>query len=119
MINNLETGVRRLTDTVAVIDIHGKINGSSEDELLAAYQEAGSNGTEAIILNFSDLSYMNSSGIGLLVKVLIRVRRHRQQLLAYGLVDHYKEIFELTRLDESIHIFDSEAEALAGVTQNA
>ncbi|MFN2104203.1 MAG: STAS domain-containing protein [Candidatus Promineifilaceae bacterium] len=115
MNNNLETDVRKLNDTVAVIDIHGKINGSSEDELLAAYQRAGSNGTEAIILNFSDLSYMNSSGIGLLVKVLIRVRRHRQQLLAYGLADHYKEIFELTRLDESIHIFDSEEEALAGV----
>ena len=82
---------------------------------MSAYKEAGDRSTKAIILNFSDLNYMNSSGIGLLVKLLIRTMRHGQKLLAYGLDDHYLEIFELTRLDESITIYDSEAAALAGV----
>ena len=119
MINRLETEVRTLTDSVAVIDISGKINGSSEEALMSAYKEASGSDTKAIILNFSNLDYMNSSGIGLLVKLLIRVRRKNQQLLAYGLVDHYKEIFELTRLDESIIIFDSEEAALASVASPA
>lgn len=119
MTNRLETDVRKVTDSAAVIDISGKINGSSEEALMSAYKEAGSSGTKTIILNFSSLSYMNSSGIGLLVKLLIRVRRFGQQLLAYGLVDHYKEIFELTRLDESIAIFDSEEAALASVAAPA
>jgi anti-sigma B factor antagonist len=33
--------------------------------------------------------------------------------MAFGLVDHYREIFQLTRLDEAIAIYHSEDEALA------
>jgi len=58
---------------------------------------------------------MNSSGIGLLVTLLIRAQRQKQQLLAYGLNDHYRQIFDLTRLDEAIALYSSEAEALAAV----
>jgi anti-sigma B factor antagonist len=35
--------------------------------------------------------------------------------MAYGLTDHYRQIFALTRLDEAIEIFDDEAAALAAV----
>jgi anti-sigma B factor antagonist len=56
---------------------------------------------------------MNSSGIGLLVTLLIRANRQKQRLLAYGLSEHYRQIFELTRLNEAISIYNSEAEALA------
>ena len=36
-----------------------------------------------------------------------------QQLFAYGLNEHYRQIFELTRLDEAIGIYETEADALA------
>jgi anti-sigma B factor antagonist len=55
---------------------------------------------------------MNSSGIGLLVTLLIRTQRQNQRLLAYGLNQHYQQIFELTRLNEAIGIFPNEIEAL-------
>ena len=66
---------------------------------------------KVICLNFSDLGYMNSSGIGLLVTLLIRIQRQKQRLVAYGLTDHYQQIFELTRLNEAIGIYDNEAAA--------
>jgi anti-sigma B factor antagonist len=78
-----------------------------------AYAEAISGGARRILLNFTELEYMNSSGIGLLVTLLIRANRQGQQVAAFGLSAHYRDIFELTRLDEAIHIYDSEAEALA------
>ena len=56
---------------------------------------------------------MNSSGIGLLVMLLVRANRKRQRLLAFGLNEHYRQIFDLTRLDEAIAIHDDEAAALA------
>jgi anti-sigma B factor antagonist len=56
---------------------------------------------------------MNSGGIGMLVTLLVRANRQRQQLLAFGLNDHYRQIFELTRLDEAIGIHANEADALA------
>ena len=78
-----------------------------------AYAAAGDGGTRAVVLNFSDLGYMNSSGIGLLVTLLIRVQRSRQKLLAVGLTEHYQQIFELTRLNEAIIGYPDEAAALA------
>jgi anti-sigma B factor antagonist len=55
---------------------------------------------------------MNSSGIGLLVTLLIRVNRQKQHLFSYGLNEHYQHIFTLTRLSDAIHIYNTEAEAL-------
>ena len=51
--------------------------------------------------------------IGLLVTLLIRTQRQKQRLLAYGLSEHYQQIFELTRLNEAITIYNGEGEALA------
>jgi anti-sigma B factor antagonist len=65
------------------------------------------------VLDFSGLQYMNSSGIGLLVTLLVRANRNRQRMLAYGLSEHYRQIFELTRLDEAIAIHETEDAALA------
>ena len=66
-----------------------------------------------MVLNFGGLEYMNSSGIGLLVTLLVRANRNHQRMLAYGLSEHYRQIFELTRLDEAIAIHETEAAALA------
>ena len=68
------------------------------------------------MLDFSGLDYMNSGGIGLLVTLLVRVQRQGQRLLAFGLTEHYRQIFELTRLDEAIGIHDTEAAALAAAS---
>ena len=79
---------------------------------MAAYGQAGDK-TKVVILDFSTLEYMNSGGIGLLVTMLVRANRQKQKLLACGLNEHYKQIFELTRLDEAIAIHDTEQAALA------
>jgi anti-sigma B factor antagonist len=104
--------VRKAADQVAIIDIAGEVTAAAENALMDAYTQTGPQ-TRAVILNFSGLQYMNSSGIGLLVTLLIRVNRQKQRLLAYGLSDHYRQIFDLTRLDEAIGIHASEAEAVA------
>lgn len=103
--------VRIISPTASVIDVEGDMSAAAEDALMEAYAEASTPTTRTIILNFSGLEYMNSSGIGLLVTLLIRVNRHKQQLRAYGLSDHYVHIFELTRLDEAIVICNTEEDA--------
>ena len=105
--------VRELSETARVIDVKGDITAQSEDLLMDAYGRASGPGVRAIVLNFGGLDYMNSGGIGLLVTLLVRAQRQRQRVLAYGLSDHYRQIFELTRLDEAVGIHDSEEDALA------
>jgi anti-sigma B factor antagonist len=105
--------VRAVSDRARVIDIEGDITAQSDDVLMDAYGRASGEGVKAIVLNFTRLDYMNSGGIGLLVTLLVRAQRQHQRVLAYGLSDHYRQIFELTRLDEAVGIHDSEAGALA------
>jgi anti-sigma B factor antagonist len=104
--------VRRV-GSAGVVDIKGDVTSGSEDVLMSAYDEAGD--ARAIVLNFSELSYMNSGGIGLLVTLLVRANRRSQRLMAFGLSDHYRQIFELTRLDEAVGIHDTEQAALGAV----
>jgi len=112
---NCSTSIRKAKNGVAVVDIRGDVTGFAESALTEAYNQASSTPVRAVVLNFSGLDYMNSSGIGLLVTLLIRAQRQKQRLLACGLSEHYRQIFELTRLNEAIGIFSSEAEALAAV----
>ncbi len=112
---NVMMDVRKVSPTACVLDIHGEINASAEPVLMDAYNQSCAHGARNILMNFSDLQYMNSSGIGLLVTLLIRIRRQNQRLSAFGLNDHYRQIFELTRLNEAISIYDNEAEALKAV----
>ena len=98
---------------VGVIAIEGELTAASEDALTAAFTEATSGGETVVLMDFSGLDYMNSGGIGLLVTLLVRANRQGQRLLACGLDDHYRQILELTRLDEAITIYADEAEALA------
>jgi anti-sigma B factor antagonist len=113
----LAMNVRQVSDTTSIIDIQGGVTALAENALMDAYTQASTHGAHSIVLNFSGLEYMNSSGIGLLVTFLIRANRQGQRLLAFGLNEHYRHIFELTRLNEAIQIHDTEAEALKAVDQ--
>jgi anti-sigma B factor antagonist len=104
--------VRKVSEGARVIEIKGDITAGSEDVLMDAYNRAAEAGVGAIVLSFAGLDYMNSGGIGLLVTLLVRAQRQRRRVLAFGLSDHYRQIFELTRLDEAVGIHDSEDEAL-------
>jgi len=104
---------RSAGEGVGVVAIEGELTAASEDALTAAFTEATSGGEQVVLMDFSGLEYMNSGGIGLLVTLLVRANRQGQRLLACGLDDHYRQILELTRLDEAITVYADEAEALA------
>lgn len=110
---NVVMNVRNVGRNVNVIDIQGEVNAFAEPVLMDAYNAASIGHARSIILNFTGLEYMNSSGIGLLVTLLIRANRQKQRLLAYGLSEHYQHILELTRLNEAISVYGSEAEAVS------
>ncbi len=115
----MQARVRSADGGVAVIELKGDVTAACEDQLMDAYREAGREDIRGIVLDFSGLDYMNSSGIGLLVTLIVRARRAHQQVSAYGLSDHYRQIFELTRLDEVISVHTGEDEALAAARAGA
>lgn len=108
----LEATVRH-TAGKAILDLYGEINSLSEEVLQNAYAEAEGLHAEAIVLNFSAVDYINSTGIALIVGILAQARKSRLEVITYGLSDHYKEIFQITRLSDFMTIFPDEASALA------
>lgn len=110
---NVTMDVRHINSTVSIIDIRGDLSASAENALMDAYSQASTATTRILILNCTGLAYMNSSGIGLLVTLLVRMNRQKQRLFCYGLSEHYQHIFALTRLNDVIKVHTSESEALA------
>ena len=110
---HLEASVRREPGG-AVLDLKGEINGFGQEALDAAYAEAEASNPEAIILNFEGVDYINSTGIALIVGLLARARAAKGRLVAYGLSDHYVEIFNITRLSDFVSVFPDEESALSG-----
>lgn len=102
----------RFQSKTATIDLHGEINAFAEANLLAAYQQAELQDVETVILNFHEVSYINSTGIALIVSLLAQARKSHRRLVVVSLSDHYVEIFEITRLADFMNIFPDEASAL-------
>jgi anti-sigma B factor antagonist len=109
---HLEASVRPEPGS-AVLDLRGEINGFGQEALDAAYAEAEANDPEAIILNFEEVDYINSTGIALIVGLLAKARASKRRLLAYGLSDHYVEIFNITRLSDFVGVYPDEESALS------
>ncbi len=102
----------RRHDGAGIIDITGELDGGAAEALQAAYTEA-TGGTDRVILNFAGLSYMNSTGIALVVELLARARTEKLPVHAFGLSEHYRQIFEITRLSDFLAIHADEASAVA------
>ncbi|HEY6674975.1 MAG TPA: STAS domain-containing protein, partial [Rubrobacteraceae bacterium] len=71
---------------------------------------------ETILLNFEEVDYIDSTGIFLITRLLAKARASKRRLLAYGLSDHYVEIFNITRLSDFVSVFPDEESALEPAT---
>lgn len=108
MTKPFNTSIRRQAKKTT-IDLSGEINALAEQELQNAYTEAESSSPPIIVLNFSGVSYINSTGIALIVGLMAQARKVHRTLAVYGLNDHYQEIFQITRLADFIQIYQDEA----------
>ncbi len=111
MNETFRAAVHQHTD-FSVIDLQGEINAFVVQDLDAIYTEAGSSNPSAIVLNFTDVSYINSTGIALIVGLLAQARKDHRRILGFGLSEHYREIFQITRLSDFMEIYPGEADAL-------
>jgi anti-sigma B factor antagonist len=112
--------VREAPPGSAVITVTGDIDGRAADVLASAYERAVA-GTDpaTIVLDFSSVGYINSTGIALIVSVLAMARAQRRKVVAAGLSDHYREIFDITRLSDFIEVFPTLADAVSQAATSA
>jgi anti-sigma B factor antagonist len=90
-----------------VIELSGEIDSRAQEALAGAYAAAPPDGR--LLLDFTAVDYINSTGIALLVGLLARARAAHRVVVAAGLSDHYREIFEITRIADFMTILTDES----------
>ena len=108
--NEFKAELRQLNDRV-VLDLAGDINAFAEESLEDCYQKAEVLEPESIALNFNEVDYINSTGIALIVSLLAQARKSDREIQVYGLSDHYRELFDITRLSDFMTIYEDEQAA--------
>jgi anti-anti-sigma factor len=101
---------------VAVLDIVGDIDRDADAPLQRAYDEVVAEGGARVLLNFGEVGYINSTGIAVIVGLLARARKERRAISACGLTEHYRHIFNITRLSDFIGIYTDEDSAVRGAS---
>lgn len=100
---------------LAFIELSGEISAPAEDALNHAYEQALRGDPDTILLDFDKVDYINSTGIALILNLLVKAGRAHKRLFAYGLNNHYREIFRITRLSDFMSIYENESAALAAL----
>ena len=93
------------TDKGSVIELSGVVNRAAKDGMEEAYEQASANPGE-ILLDFGAVEYINSTGIAVIVGILAMARAEAREVGAYGLTEHYREVFQITRLSDFMHIYE-------------
>jgi anti-anti-sigma factor len=114
----LQASVRRIAG-IPVVDLRGEIAAQAEDVLGRVYSQATQRDEKVIILNFGGVDYINSKGIAYIITLLARARKEGRALMAFGLSEHYLDVFRITRLAEYVELFPSEETALGAAVQTS
>ena len=114
------TTTTRDVDGVTIVDIKGRIvlgeEGAALRELVAALVGKGQ---RKILFNFVGVYYIDSSGLGILVSSLVRVRVYDGELKLLNLTKRVREMMEVTKLNTVCEIMDDEGVAINSFRRSA
>ena len=100
---------------VAVLRFEGDIASTSKDAVLGAYQTLPRETTKLILLDFTGVEYINSSGIALVIQILIEASNAGQKVSCFGLSAHFNKVFTMVGITKYAGLFPTQAEALAAL----
>lgn len=100
---------------VAVLRFEGDIASTSKDAVLGAYQALPKSSTKLILLDFTKVDYINSSGIALVIQLLIEAANAGQKVYAFGLSAHFTKVFTMVGITKYAELFPNEQQALAAL----
>ncbi len=110
--NNIVKNIIR-HDDVVILQLVGEIDMHSGTELRGELLEIAQKPPAQTIINMSEVDFMDSSGVAILIEALQLHRRNSSQLKLVGINQRVRSIFEISRLDTVFEIYDSEDEAVS------
>jgi anti-sigma B factor antagonist len=113
------TGIRLAREEHAcVVAIHGELDAFNAEELTQAFDEAGANGTEAVVIDLSRVSFMDSTALGCVVRKVNEVTEGGGRAKVVLPETSARRIFEITTLDRVLPVAGTRDDALRAVTED-
>ncbi len=100
---------------VTVLRFEGDIASTSKDAVLGIYNGLPKESSKLIFLDFTKVDYINSSGIALVIQLLIAADCAAQKIYAFGLSPHFTKVFTMVGITKYAGLFPGQAEALAAL----
>ena len=110
---NLTTTNRMVNDTTCLLGIEGEVDVYTSPQLKQEIIKLAESGVKRLIIDLSKVEYMDSTGLGVLISGLKRLRESEGNLALVGPGVRITRIFEITGLDKIFDIYQTEAEAAA------
>lgn len=104
---------RRAHGKVVILELVGELDVYSAATFKAALFELADGADSQILLNCTGLEYIDSSGLGVLIATMTRMRRSFGQLRMCAVRDNVRTVLRLTKTERLFDIHESEAQALA------
>lgn len=110
----------RLTGDVVVLDLKGRVMLGEGDELLKDKVNSLLNqGQKKIVLNLAEVPYIDSAGLGEIVRTFTTVSRQGGTLKLLNLTKRITDLLSITKLLTVFETFDNEAEAIQSFAASA
>jgi anti-sigma B factor antagonist len=100
---------------VTVLRFEGDIASTSKEAVLGVYQGLPKDTVKLILLDFTKVDYINSSGIALVIQLLIEAANSGQKVYAFGLSPHFTKVFTMVGITKYAQLFASQSEVLAAI----
>ncbi|HET8644929.1 MAG TPA: STAS domain-containing protein [Vicinamibacteria bacterium] len=105
--------VERQVEDVTILDLHGKILiGEGDDALRDAVTRLVDGGRTRLLLNLADVPYVDSAGLGEIVRCYTTVSRKGGRLKLVNLTKKIQDLLAITKLLTVFETYDSEDEAV-------
>ena len=99
-----------MTTNLKTLEPTGILDGATTNELKLQVSDLLHQGTDIVLLDMKQVTFMNSTGIGTMVAMLKIVRAKGKQIYLCGLTEQVKIIFELTKMDRVFKTFIDQQE---------
>ena len=97
---------------VPVINIEGDLTSDADGEVKEIYSGIkAAHTSQKIIINFNKTTYMNSSGIAILIQIIQDVQQTGGAVAFVGMSAHLKKVMSIVGLTEFIGLYDTNSEA--------
>jgi anti-sigma B factor antagonist len=110
----LQISIRKSGD-VTIVDLRGKLTvNDSESELLRSHLEKLiGNGVQKLLLNVTDLTRIDSSGVSIIAETYVSLKQQGGRLRLLGPRGRVLQVLTVLRLLDVVESFEDEAQALA------